>query len=88
MKISEVKWKTRMTECGPNTDETLTFIGVKSIAAIEHSVQNHDKLVKALESLIDNIGFSHSIHLDSNIRGATRRALIEAKEALKQAKGE
>jgi hypothetical protein len=60
--------------------------GQTLIAEIEKLKAMNAELVEALPVLIDEIAFKHSIHLDNNIGGSTRRALIFAKETLAKAK--
>jgi hypothetical protein len=56
--------------------------------AVAHAINSHDKLVEALEGLINDIDINHHIRLENMIGGSTREALAVAQEALKQAKGE
>lgn len=67
-----------------NRRDLATFDTCKEDDAAVHAINNHDKLVEALDSLI----FICSINLDNHIDRATSLALIEAKEALKQAKSQ
>lgn len=55
MRISDVKFKSRLTEGSSNIEPTLTLIGSESIEAIEHTVGSHDKLVEALSAAMDYI---------------------------------
>jgi len=71
MKMSDVKFNTRMTEGGPNIDETLTFVGTASISAVDCAVHQHDQLtainqelVEALEASI-NYATSLPMEIDS-----------------------
>ena len=51
-------------------------------AEIESLKVMNAELVKALTNLINDIGSKHSIHIENNIGGSTRRALNCAKIVL------
>lgn len=53
MKMSDVKFNTRMTEGGPNIDETLTFVGEHSISAVDCAVHQHDQLTAINQELVE-----------------------------------
>jgi ribosomal protein S13 len=59
------------------------------MVAAAHAIDHHDalvamnkELVEALTNLINDIGSKHSIHIENNIGGSTRRALNCAKIVL------
>ena len=85
MKMSDVKFNVEETKGSENINPTMTFIGRESIAAIHHMGHTYDNLVEALGMLIDSIESNSGNEPSLSLY---QRSLDEAKEALKQAKGE